>query len=188
VQKIGIYGGTFDPIHHAHLILAREAGEQLQLEKVVFVPAAISPEKDPPIAPAPARLQMLQAAIDQTTLFEIDDSELRRPPPSYTIDTVEEFARKYPGNQLFYLIGDDNVGSLPTWRRFKDLRQIVTFVVLRRAESPVSHEYLRVERRIDISATEIRNRVAMGRPIRYLVPQAVEEIIRAQRLYREVSK
>jgi nicotinate-nucleotide adenylyltransferase len=188
VQKIGIYGGTFDPIHNAHLILAREAAEQLRLEKVIFVPAAASPQKQSPIAPGSTRLQMLRAAIDQTMPFAIDESELRRPAPSYTIDTVEEFARKYPDNQFFYLIGDDNVGSLPTWRRFKDLRKIVTFVVLRRAQAAVSHEYLKVERRIDISATEIRNRVATGRPIRYLVPQAVEEIIRAQRLYREVSK
>jgi nicotinate-nucleotide adenylyltransferase len=188
VQKIGIYGGTFDPVHHAHLILAREACEKFQLEKIIFVPAAASPQKQAPAAPAAARLQMLQAAIDRTMPFEVDDCELRRPAPSYTIDTMEEFVRRYRGNQFYYLIGDDNVGSLPTWRRFQDLQKIVTFLVLRRAENPVPHEYLSVERRIDISSTEIRNRVATGRPISYLVPQTVEEIIRAQSLYREVSK
>ena len=188
MQKIGIYGGTFDPIHIAHLILARDALEELQLEKIIFVPAAVSPQKPAPCATAELRLQMLRAAIEPAGPFEIDDCELRRPPPSYTIDTVEQLAKKYPKSELFFLIGDDNLRSLPGWRRFNDLRQIVTFVVLPRSISPVLHEYISVGRRIDISATEIRNRVARGQPIRYLVPEAVEEIISRECLYREVSK
>src|SRR3954447_22845114 len=87
-RKIGIYGGTFDPIHHAHLILAREAFEQLGLEKVIFIPAAVSPFKDVSTTPAATRLQMLQGAIKGETGFVIDDCELRRPPPSYSFDTI----------------------------------------------------------------------------------------------------
>lgn len=188
MQKIGIYGGTFDPIHLAHLILARDALEELELNKIIFVPAAISPQKPAPFATAELRLEMLRVAIDSASSFEIDDCELRRAPPSYTIDTIEQLAKKYPRSELFLLVGDDNLPSLPTWRRFNDLRQIVRFVVLPRAKTPVSHEYISVGRRIEISATEIRNRVARGRSIRYLVPEAVQEIIGRERLYREVAK
>ncbi len=188
LQKIGIYGGTFDPIHYAHLILAREALEQLQLEKIIFVPAATSPGKDAPIASNDARWQMLLAAIAGEARFEADDFELRRPPPSYTITTIKQLAINHREGQLFFLIGDDNLPQLPTWREFDSLKKMVTFVVLRRAEKPIAHEYLGVARRIDISATEIRNRVASGAPIRYLVPPIVEEMIRTRHTYREVSK
>ena len=188
LQKIGIYGGTFDPIHYAHLILAREALEQFQLEKVIFVPAATSPGKDAPIASGELRWEMLLAAIAGEACFEADDFELRRPPPSYTITTIEQLAIKHGQAQLFFLIGDDNLPQLPTWRDFDRLKKKATCVVLRRAEKPITHEYLGVERRIDISATEIRNRVASGASIRYLVPPIVEEMIRTRRIYREVSK
>lgn len=188
MQKIGIYGGTFDPVHHAHLILARAALEKFALEKIVFVPARTSPAKSPAIAPVDVRLRMLRRAIEGETQFEIDDCELHRPPPSYTINTIEKLREKYSGAQLFLLIGDDNLAALPTWRRFADLQRMVRFIVLQRAPTPLPHEYLRMERRIDISATEIRKRIANGHSIRYLVPQAVEQIIRAQGLYREVTK
>ena len=188
MQKIGIYGGTFDPIHYAHLILAREALEQLQLETIIFVPAATSPGKDAPTASTDARWQMLLAAIGGDPRFEADDFELRRPPPSYTINTIKQLAINHREAQLFFLIGDDNLPQLPTWREFDSLKKMVTFVVLRRVEKPIPHEYLGVGRRIDISATEIRNRVASGAPIRYLVPPIVEEMIRMRHTYREVSK
>jgi len=188
LQKIGIYGGTFDPIHYAHLILAREALEQLQLERIIFVPAATSPGKDAPIASNDVRWEMLLAAIAGDTRFEANDFELRRPPPSYTITTIKQLAIKHREAELFFLIGDDNLPQLPTWRDFDGLQKMVTFVVLRRAEKPIAHEYLSVERRIDISATEIRNRVARGAPIRYLVPPVVEKMIRTRHIYREVSK
>ena len=188
LQKIGIYGGTFDPIHYAHLILAGEALEQLQLEKIIFVPAATSPGKDPPIASNDVRWEMLLAAIAGDACFEADDFELCRPPPSYTITTIKQLAIKHREADLFFLIGDDNLPQLPTWREFDGLQKMVTFVVLRRVEKPIAHEYLSVERRIDISATEIRNRVARGAPIRYLVPPIVEEMIRTRYTYLEVSK
>ena len=188
MQKIGIYGGTFDPIHYAHLILAREALEQLQLERIIFVPAAISPGKDAPIASNDVRWEMLLAAIAGDARFEADDFELCRPPPSYTITTIKQLGVKHREAQFFFLIGDDNLPQLPTWHEFDSLQKMVTFVVLRRAENSIAHEYLRVERRIDISATEIRKRVASGVPIRYLIPPIVEEMIRTRHTYREVSK
>ncbi|HEV2045777.1 MAG TPA: nicotinate-nucleotide adenylyltransferase [Chthoniobacterales bacterium] len=189
MRKIGIYGGTFDPIHHAHLILAREARELIQLEKVIFVPAAVSPGKDSPVAPAEMRLSMLRAAIESETGFAIDDCELRRPPPSYTVDTVEEVRKREGQAEIYCFIGEDNVAALPTWHRFTDLGKLVRFVVLDRTGSaPAKHSYEVVRRNIDISATDIRNRVASGRSIRYLVPPSVEEIIRRHNLYREPAK
>ena len=188
LQKIGIYGGTFDPVHHAHLILARLALERFALERIVFVPTRLSPHKNDSVATPEVRLQMLRSAIEGEAQFEVDDCELQREPPSYTIDTVEKLRQKYQGAHLFLLIGDDNLAGLPSWRGFEDLRHMVTFVVLQRAFTPVVHEYLNVDRRIDISATEIRNRIASGRSIQYLVPRSVEQIIRTHGLYREVAK
>jgi nicotinate-nucleotide adenylyltransferase len=184
-MRIGIYGGTFDPIHHGHLILAREALEILELEKVIFVPAAASPFKGAPAASNEIRLAMLTKAIDGEHAFAIDDCELRRPPPSYAVDTVEEIRKRESSAELYYLIGEDNVSDLPRWHRFKELQTMVSFVVLNRTGLKSKHDFAVVERKIDISATDIRNRVASGRSIRYLVPAQVEEIIRDQDIYRK---
>jgi nicotinate-nucleotide adenylyltransferase len=185
VLKIAIYGGSFDPIHHGHLILARDAIEQLELEKVILVPVAVSPFKKPPIASGEMRLSMLRGAIEGEMGFAVNDCELRRPPPSYSIDTVADIRRRESGAEIFCLIGDDNVRDLPKWHRFAELENSVRFAVLGRPGEQVSHSYPLIERRIDISATEIRKRVAAGKSIRYLVPKAVEEIIRREKLYRE---
>ena len=185
LRKIGIYGGTFDPIHHGHLILAREARERLELETIIFVPAAVSPFKNAPAAPAADRLAMLEAAIDGEPGFVIDRIELNRASPSYTIDTVENIRAREADAELSYLLGQDNVADLSRWHRFKDLQKLVRFIVLDRTGERANHPHIVVQRKIDISATEIRKRVASHRSIRYLVPEAVEEIIRRRRLYQE---
>lgn len=189
LKKIGVYGGTFDPVHHAHLILARDALEQLGFDEIIFVPAAISPlKKSAPIASGEVRLAMLRAAIQDEPRFAVDDCELRRPPPSYTIDTVEQIRRNHPDVSICCMIGEDNVGSLTQWHRFPELEKLVEFVVLdRRGKSP-RHSYPIIDRKIDISATEIRTRVASGQSIRYFVPPAVEEIIIREKLYKEQRK
>jgi nicotinate-nucleotide adenylyltransferase len=188
LKNIGIYGGTFDPIHHAHLILAREAREMLALEEIIFVPAAISPGKDSPVASAQMRLSMLRAAVENESGFMVDECELNRPPPSYTIDTIEEIRRREADSEIYYLIGEDNLSGLASWHRFDRLQKMVRFVVLDRTGTQTNHPYQVVHRRIDISATEIRKRIASGRSIRYLVPPAVEEIIHQSNLYREPEK
>jgi nicotinate-nucleotide adenylyltransferase len=185
LRKIGIYGGTFDPIHHGHLILAREALETLELEKVIFVPAAVSPLKESPAACAEVRLSMLRAAVEGETGFTVDDCELLRSPPSYAIDTVKEIRKRESNAEIVYLIGEDNIATLPQWHRVKELQTLVRFVVLERIGLETKHGYEVVHRKIDISATDIRKRVASGRSIRYLVPAMVEEIIRRENLYRE---
>ena len=189
LKKIAIYGGTFDPIHSAHLILAREAIETLDLDKVILVPAAISPlKKAAPVASGEVRLEMLQAAIKGEPKFEVNECELLRPPPSYTIDTVQEILRRECDASLYCLIGEDNVEQLPQWHRFSELKKTVRFVVLDRSGKQASHPYQVVQRRIDISATEIRRRVARNQSIRYLVPGSVDEIIQREQLYREQSQ
>jgi len=184
LKKIGIFGGTFDPIHCGHLILARDAVEQLGLEELLFIPAAISPHKlgEQPAA-ADARVAMLRAAIQGESQFCLDVLELERPPPSYTIDTMEALCSRQPEASFIYLIGEDNVAKLPTWHRFAELSKMVQFAVLDRTGLKTAHPYPTVRRHIDISATETRNRVARGQSIRYLVPPAVEEIIRQRQLY-----
>ena len=132
-MKIALFGGTFDPIHHGHLILARDCVEQLQLDRIVFIPNTISPHKESRVsAPSSLRWEMLQAAVAGEPGFAADDLELRRTGPSYAIDTVEEYARRYPGAELFYLVGEDNLLLLHTWRRYEELRQRVQFVAMSR--------------------------------------------------------
>lgn len=185
-ERIGLYGGTFDPIHHGHLVLARDAIEQLALDRVVFIPAALSPHKlaTSPVAPA-IRRDMVAAAIAGEARFELDDSEIHRTGPSFTIDTVEQVRAARPGSALFYFIGEDNVAALHTWRRIDELRQLVQFVVFGRGEGAAVHDFPLLSRRIDISATEIRTRVARGESIRYLVPESVRAIIAQHHLYQD---
>jgi nicotinate-nucleotide adenylyltransferase len=186
LKKIGIFGGTFDPIHHGHLILARDAREQLGLDSVIFVPAAISPHKlrQRPAA-AESRVEMLRAAIQGEPYFCLDTMELERPAPSYTVDTMEALKAREPEAEFVCLIGEDNVAQLPSWHRFSDLSKMVEFAVLDRTGLESTHPYPIIHRHLDISATDIRNRVARGESIRYLVPPAVGEIIRERHLYRE---
>ncbi|HEY8902433.1 MAG TPA: nicotinate-nucleotide adenylyltransferase [Chthoniobacterales bacterium] len=184
-ERVGLFGGSFDPIHIGHLILAREAREQLGLDRVIFIPAAISPHKmnrEP--APALARLEMVRAAVEGEPGFEVDDCEIRRQGPSYTIDTIRHFRERSPADELFYFIGADNLPSLDTWREIEELRRLVQFVVLERESGGGQCEFPRVYRQIDVSSTEVRNRVARGQSIRYLLPYRACEVIYRQGLYR----
>ncbi len=186
--RLALYGGTFDPVHHGHLILAREAIEQLALDRVVFIPAGHSPHKlARPPAPAAVRRAMLAAAIAGEPCFALDDSELQCPGPSFSIETVERIAAEFPGARLHYLIGADNLRELHTWRRIEDLRRIAQFVVFGRGAEAAddSHGFPTISRRVDISATEIRARVARRASIRYLVPEPVSSIIANNHLYQE---
>ena len=188
-MKIALYGGTFDPIHHGHLILAREAMEQLGLDRVVVVPAARSPFK-PGVIPASAevRLEMLRAATVGEECFSVDESEIVRGGTSYTIETVLAARERWPGAELWWFIGEDHVGELARWHRAEELRALVKFAVFAREGSGTGgHSFPRIPRRLDISATDIRDRVARGASIRYLVPEAVRVLIETHNLYRANS-
>jgi nicotinate-nucleotide adenylyltransferase len=184
-MRLALYGGTFDPIHHGHLILARDAMELFGLDRVLFIPAAISPHKlarQP--APAELRRRMVGAAIAGEPRFAMDERELWRKGPSFTIDTVLEIRAERPGAELFYLVGGDNIPQLETWHRFDELRTLVQFVVLNRHTQPAPGDFSSLPRRVDISSTEIRDRIARGASIRYLVPEPVFDLIEQSNLYR----
>lgn len=185
-MRIALFGGTFDPIHHGHLILARDAIEYLELQRLIFIPNAISPHKlQRQPAPATARRDMIAAAIAGEPQFELDDSELRRGGASYTIDTVLQMKERHPDSDLFYLLGEDNLPELHTWRRIEELTRLVQFVVLHRSAEPAEHAFITLrQRRIEISATEIRTRLARRDSVRYLVPDGVLAVIERENLYR----
>jgi nicotinate-nucleotide adenylyltransferase len=183
--KIGLYGGSFDPVHNGHLILARDAMERLGLEKVVFLPARISPHKlDRPPASPEARCQMLAVAIAGEPNFEMDACEIEREGPSFTVDTVRVFQERYPGAKLYYFIGDDNLPELDTWKDIASLQQSAQFVVLSRAGMPFLSKFPTITRHVEISSTEIRNRVARGLSVRYMVPLPACTVIAKLGLYR----
>lgn len=185
LRKLGLFGGSFDPIHHGHLILAREALESLGLDRVIFIPSGISPHKlDRPPAPAEFRCKMLEAALRNEAGLEWDDCEIRRTGPSFAIDTVREMAARHPGAELFFFIGEDNLASLHTWKDIALLRTLVKFVIMSRGLDAPDQSCPVVSRQIDISSTEIRNRIARGLSVRYLVPDCACEIISQHRLYR----
>ncbi len=185
MKKIGIYGGSFNPIHHGHLILAREALETLNLAEVIFVPAAHSPHKpnDEP-ASAEMRWEMLMVALAGEAGLSASRLEIDRPPPSYSVETIEALSAAQAGAEFYFLLGQDNLPKLPTWHRYEDLSRLVQFVVLDRTGAEIEYPYPSVRRKIDISATAIRNRVASGQSIRYLVPEAVARIIDREKLYQ----
>ena len=185
-EKIGLYGGSFDPIHNGHLILARDAVERLELDKIIFLPARISPHKlDQPPAPPDARCQMLATAIADEPRFEMDACEIARQGPSFTVDTLQTFRARFPQAKLYYLIGDDNLPELETWKNISKIRELAQFVVLSRAEMPFLGDFPTITRHIEISSTEIRNRIARGLSVRYLVPLPVCNVITKLGLYRD---
>ncbi len=189
-SRIGLYGGTFDPVHHGHLILARDAIEQLSLDQLLFIPAKVSPHRveQPPRIRVADRLAMLQLAIKAEPRFVIEECELHRAEPSYTIETVLEIQARNPDARLYLLLGADQLPRFDTWHRFEELRSLITFVVFNRAtgaEELLTAAYPTLRRRIDVSATELRKRVASGHSIRYLVPAEVADYIDQHQLYRE---
>jgi nicotinate-nucleotide adenylyltransferase len=190
MQRIGLFGGSFDPVHCGHLLVAQAACEELEVSRLFFVPAARSPFK-PDTTPAPAgeRLRLLRLALAGQTRFEIDEQELKRGGTSFTIDTVQEYVRRFPQAELFYLIGADHVSQLAHWREADELAQLVEFVVVPRpgetppaAQSPFRVRVLQGFP-LAISSSQVRARVRAGRPIDGLVPSAVAEAIRNNRLY-----
>jgi nicotinate-nucleotide adenylyltransferase len=189
-MKLGLFGGSFDPVHLGHLLVAQVAIEELGLERLFFIPAAQSPFKPAAQpAPAPARLQLLRLALAGKTNCEIDEQEIRRGGVSYTIETVRDYAKRFPKAELFYLIGADHATKLNEWREAGELARLAQFVVTPRpGEVPVNFPPLFRGLMLKgfplaVSSSEIRARVKAGLPIDLFVPSPVAEAIRAARLY-----
>lgn len=187
-MKIALLGGTFNPIHIGHLILAEEAREQLELDKVIFVPANLPPHKENEcLAPARLRFEMVSRAIRDNAAFEVSDVEIRRAGLSYTIDTALHFRERYAQDELFFICGSDILAYLGSWQAFDRLRSAVQFVVATRPGYPLERIPGDIRtvaiRAIDVSAYEIRKRIAHNRSFRYLVPAPVYDYIREHGLY-----
>lgn len=190
-HRIGLFGGSFDPIHLGHLLLAERAADELDLERVYFIPNAGSPLKPgPPAASGRDRLALIRAAIRGNPRFRALDLEIRRGGPSYTFDTVAALTGA-PSARMYFLIGSDAVADLEKWHRARELARRVTFAVLRRpgslgARPPAwAGRWVEVAAPlIDVSSTEIRDRIRRGRSIRYLMPEPAAAIVRRRGLYR----
>ncbi|MCL5099383.1 MAG: nicotinate (nicotinamide) nucleotide adenylyltransferase [Candidatus Omnitrophica bacterium] len=188
--RIGLFGGSFDPVHLGHLLIAQAAREELGLTRLFFIPAAKSPFKlgNMP-APARERLRLLRLALAGQTAYEIDEQEMDRGGISYTIDTVRDYCRRMPGGEFFYLIGADHVPQLPHWREAEELARLLQFVVIPRPGEVITllppPFRIRALRGfpLRISSSQIRERIRAGQAIDSLVPPAVAEAIQNNRLY-----
>ncbi|MEO7821963.1 MAG: nicotinate-nucleotide adenylyltransferase [Gemmatimonadaceae bacterium] len=196
-MRIGVFGGTFDPPHVGHLILAADACDALRLDRLIFVPAASQPFKaETPAFASPAeRLEMVRLAVAGDSRCTVEDTEIRRGGLSYTVDTLEEIARKNAGAELFLLIGQDTLAGFSDWKEPDRIGQLATLAVMRRAGSarttggPGRRRAVEIStRRVDVSSTEIRERLASGKSIRGFVPESVERFITERGLYIEVRK
>lgn len=211
-MRIAIFGGTFDPPHVGHLLAASDAFDALELDRLFFIPAAVQPLKETHHATAEQRLEMVQALIANDPRFEADAIEIRRNGISFTVDTLEEYARRYPDAERFLLVGADVLATFAKWRDPERIRGLAEMVVLQRgeggvvpvepapakgqvrraaAESPMESAWAGLgpprfleTRRIDVSSTEIRTRVGTGKSIHGFVPDAVAAYIAAASLYR----
>lgn len=195
-MDIGILGGTFDPVHLGHLIIAEKAREAVGLDAVIFVPAGRPPHRETPGAPAAERLAMVALAVADNPRFSTCDYETRRDAPSYTLDTVRFLAGRYPpGTRFRLLLGADAFAEIGSWHRVEQLAALVDFLVISRpgaaTKPPAPDRKLRYRfldiGAYDFSAREIRRRCAAGLSIRYLVPAAVGAYIERHRLYRATT-
>jgi nicotinate-nucleotide adenylyltransferase len=199
VERIGVLGGTFDPPHIGHLWLATMAADALELDRVLFMPAAQPPHKRRgQVTSAAERLLLTRIAIDDDPTFALCPIEMERPGPSFTVDSVEELLRLYPDVRLYLLMAADALAGIDTWREPERLLALVEWAVGPRAGSGLPDRdelrrrfgaaaariHLLEGPTLDVSASEIRRRVAAGQAIRYLVPRAVEELIIERGLYR----
>lgn len=188
-MKIGILGGTFNPIHIGHLILAEEAREKLNLERIIFIPAYLPPHKDnSDIAPPSDRYKMIKLAIIANRNFLVSDIEIRRDGRSYTIDTIRELKKMYPPDELYFITGSDLLKYLDEWKDLHEIIKMVNFVVATRPGYPLEKipSYIQTVaiRAVDVSAFQIRQAIKENRSFRYLVPDLVFKYINKRKLYR----
>ena len=199
--RLGLFGGTFDPPHFGHLIVAQEVVERLSLDRLLFLVAGRPPHKLGEIlSPSSLRVEMAQAAVAGNPSFDVSEIELDREGPTYTVDTLRHFRGTYPDAELFFLLGADQLAEFHEWHEPEEIAQLASVVAVGRDGvdprdlSPVGFgpggELIFLSprvTRVDISSSEVRDRVRAGRSIRYLVPETVKRIIETHRLYRSIS-
>ena len=191
-ERLGLFGGSFDPVHRAHLALAQAARAELGLDRVLWIPAGQPWQKTRPMTAAVHRLAMLQLALEGEPGCAIDRREIERPGLTYTADTVDQLHAEHPRAELFLLIGQDQYARFHTWHRWRDIVRQVVLAVAQRPGTPATAdpEVMRAPMRavplppMDVAATTIRERVAAARPVDDLVPAQVARYIDSQGLYR----
>jgi nicotinate-nucleotide adenylyltransferase len=203
IARIGVLGGTFDPVHLGHLILAEEARDQLDLSAVYFVPAGDPPHKQGRrLAPAEDRLRMIELAITANEAFRASRADVDRPGPHYTLDMVQIVQAQLPSrSELYFLMGYDSLAEFPTWHRARELLAACHLVALTRHDVPLDWDYLEAhlpgirERvtlldmpELEIASHQIQERIRAGRTIRYLVPEGVCSYIEDRGLYATNDK
>ena len=200
--RIGLLGGTFNPVHIGHLIMAQNAVEAFELDRIIFIPCHRPPHKaSPSLAPAEDRLAMLEAAVEHDLQFEVSDIEIRRGGTSYTVDTLRWLVAEHPDTEFFFVVGSDSLRELHTWKHVAEILELCTIVAFERPargrNAPVTPEDVQLPepwprrlienmapgRLIEVSSSEIRHRVAEGLSIRYLVPPETEIYIAEHHLY-----
>ncbi len=213
-MNLGVFGGTFNPVHVAHLRVAEEVREALALARILWIPSADPPHKPTPRVAGTHRLEMVRLATATNPSFEATDLELQRSGPSYTVHTLEELRELHPEARLWFLIGTDALEQMDTWHQPSRLFELASFAVLPRPgisakplhdrmpgslvapfrdgppglEHPSANEVREVpDSPLDVSASDLRRRVARGASVRYLVPDAVIDYIEKHRLYEEVD-
>ena len=201
-MRIGIFGGTFDPIHLGHLILAEQCRDQAKLDQVLFVPASLPPHKQQQtLTSFGQRVEMLTLAISGHAPFRVDELEKDRTGPSYTVDTLTQLQKQRPGDELCFILGSDSLHDLPLWYQPRRLLELATLLVVARADWPTFSptelkeslqlandfplRYQIIEAPlITLSSRDIRARITNGRSVRYMIPRAVEAYIENKGLYR----
>lgn len=194
MRKVGIMGGTFDPIHVGHLIAASSAMETASLDEVWFIPTATPPLKpNAPIASEEQRLAMVELAIADMPTFRCSSIEMNRGGTSYSYDTIVELMEQNPDASFSYIIGSDRIHDLPSWYRAEELKQLITFIGLNRPSDPLHLDRLNADWQqrvmiapmplIEISSTMLRERVKQGRTLQFYVPKAVEQYVKEHGIY-----
>jgi nicotinate-nucleotide adenylyltransferase len=191
--RIGVFGGTFDPPHIGHLLVANDAREALELDRLIFVPVGAQPFKVdiPPVASGQDRLEMVRLAVADDANYVVDDAEINRKGLSFTVDTLEHLSERNPAARLFLLMGEDVLAGFEKWRSPARIRELATLVAVSRGglagavTDPATSAVMRVStRRVDVSSTEIRERRRAGKSIKGFVPESVERFIDVRGLYR----
>lgn len=186
-KRIGLYGGTFNPVHNAHLLVADQVGKTLCLDRVLLMPDMIPPHVDRKHAiAAEYRVDMLKLAIKDNPFLGLELAEIERGGVSYTYDTVQKLKEKHPDVDYYFIIGGDMVDYLPKWYRIHDLLKIVNFVGVRRpgAQNTSDYPVIWVDvPEVDFSSSDIRQRLHDGRSVKYMVPSLVEKYIKEHQLY-----
>ena len=203
-MRLGVFGGTFDPVHLGHLILAEQCREQAGLDEVLFIPSARPPHKlNQPLTPFERRVEMLALAISGQPAFHVDEMEKDRPGPSYTVETLRILKERRPGAELFLIVGGDSLNDLPYWYEPRRIVELATLLIVARpgCEVPPLETWRQALKcpddfplrrqivpcpLIDIASRDLRQRVGEGKSIRFMVPRAVEVYIGEKKLYLSV--